>query len=462
MSAPRGKIQLLSNQSGGTRRVFISYAHADGPKADDGDLPRAVYEAVCMLADNRPELGLARERIFFDRTGLLAGDAWEDKIRSEIQHADVFLLLMSIRTMNSSFCMDKELQWAAASGAAIVPVLMSQCLWDNRPVNLPAGTRTLGSFNAIPKDANNDLVPIKDRRWDDRDAALTRLAQQLAAAMAHEAHPPAEQDRAAVQAGPRTSPSAPHGPRLPLNLPLLCNQFDAESDFRHFVLNDWEPGKLLLVFVRGGYEDHPEGFWERLCERELAHSCETQGLTVRPPKRLRLPNAMNGNKLRASLADDVRAALSEALTGNMFRLKTPAEIVDALPAQAVQPLLATLPSQPDAGNAALLRELLAWFDAAPRRAPLDRLVLAVLVSDPQLCADPGLVPRFGLEGAQRVQALCLHELEALSAADVRDWHANYELESLAELPRLTQALFGERAELRMRPFDRAARQLLGL
>jgi hypothetical protein len=466
MSISRARLQITTRAGSNTRRVFVSYAHRDGPMAQDGDLPEAVYAALVMLAEGERDLGLARERIFFDRSGLSGGEDWAHRIKSEILQADLFLLLVSINALNSDYCMNKELPLAAAAGIPIIPVLLTECLWQGRPVPVAGGERALGSYDAVPKDANANHAPIKSPLWPDRETALTRTMQQIAKALRLHAQGSAEAAAPLVEtvgAAQRPPAPPPHLAALPPYLPYLCNQDGAESEFRSFIHTQWEAGKLLLVLIKGSWEDHPEGFWKRLCKRTLHDFCETQRLSVLDPKPLRLPQAMDGTKLRPSLAEDVRAALSEALCGNMSRLKSGAEMAQALAMQSVLPLYATLPVQADEGNIALLGELVQLLESAPARSSLDHLVLAIQVTDELLWADGLLRQRLRLEQYRRTQVVELRQLEALQAEDVRLWHANYELvEYGIDLPDLHAALFTQQQALRMRRFDRAVRPLLPL
>ena len=458
--------------------------------ANDGDLPGAVVRALHALADDQPALGLAPDRIFFDRDHLLAGDYWDDKIESAIREADVFLLLVSLNAVTSDYCMKRELQLAAELGMLIVPVLLSDCTWSGHRVNGDPQGRLLGLFGAVPKDDNGNHLPIKSKQWGDRDTALTRMAQQIALRLAHDdaqadtsadtsadgrlppqtnphANPP--NDIAAVwpaiasPAGrPASTPMAGTARCLAPYTPYLCNQAFAAGAFNSGIFN-WAPNKLLLVIVKGTWADHPEGFWERMCAKNLHDFCAAQQLPVLPPRRLKLPPAMDGSRLRPALAADLRGDLSEALFGNMFKLRSGNDMGELLSSQqAVLPLFATLPIQADDANIALLRALLDLLEDAPLRAPLDRLVLAVQVADPVLMVDPALRKRLKLERRRRTLVLELDALAPVSPEDVRQWHEALELSRYVSQPWLLDTLFAKEPALRMRAFDETVRPLIGL
>jgi len=444
----------------GTRRLFVSYSHRDGPMAGDGDLPGAVVRALHALAADQPELGLAPERIFFDRERLLAGDDWNDSIFSEIQRTDVFLLLVSFNSLTSVFCIRKELAEAVRLGIpVIVPVLLSACTWAGHVVAEGPPSRRLGDFDAVPKDDNGNMVPIKSALWADRETALTRTVQQIARRLARDAAVPAASPTPAA-AAPR-----PAGMRsLPPFLPYLCNQDRAVGDFNEGI-RAWDAAQALLVLVKGAWDDDTEGFLGRLWAKNLRDFCDLQRSVLLEPRPLSLPPAMDGGRVRKprQLADDARAALSQALFDNVYRIRSANEVAEALQAlPGVLPLFAALPLQPDEGSSATLRALLDLLEDVPPRTPLDRLVIAVQVSAPELVAEAALRKRLKLERRRRVQVVELAPLEPVDREDVRLWHHDHRLADRVDQPQLLELLFAQQAQLRLRPFDRSVRPLLGL
>lgn len=455
--------QGASTASDGTRRVFVSYSHRDGPMANDGDLPGAVVRALRALANDRPELGLAAERIFFDRERLMAGDDWNDGIFSELQRSDVFLLLVSFNSLDSHFCIKKELAEAVRIGIpVIVPVLLSACTWAGHVVSEGPPSRRLGDFDAVPKDDNANMVPIKDARWPDRETALTRTVEQIARRLARDGAAP---QAAAPVATPAAAPPRPAAARsLPPFLSYLCNQVEAVRDFNDGI-RAWDAAQALLVLVKGVWDDDTEGFLGRLCAKNLHDFCELQRSVLLEPRPLSLPQVMDGGRLRKprQLADDVRAALSQALFDNVYRIRSATDVAEALQAlPGVQPLFAALPQQPDEASSATLRALLDLLEDVPPRTPLDRLVIAVQVSVPELVADSALRKRLKLERRRRVQVVELSPLEPVDREDVRLWHHDQRLADRVDQPQLLAQLFAKAEYLRLRPFDRSVRPLLGL
>ena len=81
------------------RRIFISYCHADYPHALR--LHRALTPMCTQLGDTE---------IFLDSEALKAGNLWEAQIRTALEEADVFIVLLSHAYNASSFCRETELR----------------------------------------------------------------------------------------------------------------------------------------------------------------------------------------------------------------------------------------------------------------------------------------------------------------------------------------------------------------
>lgn len=443
--------QIVAPASTGAvgRHVFVSYSHLDAELAEP--FMRTLY----ALAGNLPELGLAPERIFYDRAKLKAGDDWDDSIKSHLQRADIFLFLVSSNSLTSRYCLKEELTGAASLGIAIVPVLLSPTpMWENRPVEGDARNRRLGAFNAVPINGKAGPQPIRGGNWATRDQALAQAAQQIAARLQRDDAP--------------LSPTTAHAPQstrraLPPLLPNLCNQQQPEDSFENG-LDLWTPEKALLVLVKGEFVDDAPGFWERLCHKNLAGFCEVASQALRPARPLELPSAFDGAQLQADLLPAVRRKLSEALFGNSRRMRSGADLAALLATDdAVQPLWATLPSEAAEGSAAVLQALLALLDEAPAGAPLGRLVIAVLVENPALVADDQLALTLALR-ATRTHVVEARRLQPLKRDDVKRWHRQHQLQDTLALDeeQLVERLFKQGELLRHRPFDQLVRPLLGL
>lgn len=140
-------------------KVFISYSHKDA------DLLTQLHEHLSALK----------------RQGLL--DAWTDReihpgglidqqVEAQLDHADVYLLLVSSAFIQSDYCFKKEFLRACkrqeTGKAIIVPIIVRECDWQ-----IPE----LQRFKALPEDGK----AVKSRYWHDSDEAFANVAKGLRA-----------------------------------------------------------------------------------------------------------------------------------------------------------------------------------------------------------------------------------------------------------------------------------------
>lgn len=434
--------------------VFISYSHLDASALKVGDLPHRLHAELLQLAGNHESLGLSEGSIFFDRGDLLPGDEWGPKIEAALARCDVFLFLASPSALASRFCVERELAVAVAAGKRVVPVILAECQWFEHRIHDDPARRTLGGFDAVPKDERTQPRPIT--LWADLDSAVKRTMDQLLALLRHLAERPA-------------APPPPARGRAALNpvLPFACNQVQPETEVDRGLVQ-WR-SRALLVLVRGDYDDHVPGFWRRLHAKNVPDGCARMGDTLLAERVLQAwPFRLQGDE--ASIADAVRFSLADALTEDRLGLPDAAALGAALHAlPGALPLLLSAP----AGGERLgltLRLALDLLEAAPEDAPLHRLVLAVLVEDRTLVDAPDLVARLGLGGHQRTHVVAPSRLLPITPDDVRDWFEQHSLEDASGLDReaLVAELFDSPPDgpplqtLRARPFSKRVRGLLGL
>src|SRR5947208_4052000 len=103
-------------------RVFVSYSHADAQYLDKGSL-------MSFLR------GLEGEGVeFWTDRRIVAGDEWDDEIRSGMAQADIALVLVSQSFLDSDYCSSVEiaefLERRRDSGLVILPVILSPCEWE--------------------------------------------------------------------------------------------------------------------------------------------------------------------------------------------------------------------------------------------------------------------------------------------------------------------------------------------
>lgn len=132
--------------------VFICYSH------EDAQLKAALVKHLFPLK----QLGIVAE--WHDRK-IAPGEDWAQKISENLEKADIFLLLVSIDFINSSYCYDVELKRAMErhtdDEAIVIPIILRQCIWNHT---------AFAALQALPKDAKAVSA------WEDRDDALTDVA----------------------------------------------------------------------------------------------------------------------------------------------------------------------------------------------------------------------------------------------------------------------------------------------
>jgi len=145
----------MPDESQPAARIFISYAH------EDEDLKQELDKHLKVLKRS------SKVDVWSDRQ-LVAGEEWDDSIMSELQRANIILLLISVDFNASDFIWDKELAVAMErhrdGTARVVPIIMRKCSWDGLPY---------AALQALPRRAR----PVTD--YPDRDIAYTEIAEGI-------------------------------------------------------------------------------------------------------------------------------------------------------------------------------------------------------------------------------------------------------------------------------------------
>jgi len=139
-------------------RVFVSYSHCDKVHHDN------LVTHLSLLKRQ----GLIHP--WTDRQ-ISGGALWEDVIREQLEVADVVLLLVSGKFIESDFCYEKEMTRAlerhSSGKAQVIPIIVDNCDWQTAP---------FGKLNAWP----HELRPVT--KWkDDIASAWTSVAKSLRA-----------------------------------------------------------------------------------------------------------------------------------------------------------------------------------------------------------------------------------------------------------------------------------------
>ena len=133
-------------------RIFISYAHADE------DLKKELDKYLKVLKRS------SKVQVWNDRE-LIGGQEWDQTIMSELNKANIILLLISVDFNASDFIWDKELASAMQrheeGTAHVVPIILRRCEWSSMPY---------AKLQALPRNA----TPVTE--YPNRDAAFTEIA----------------------------------------------------------------------------------------------------------------------------------------------------------------------------------------------------------------------------------------------------------------------------------------------
>ena len=132
--------------------IFISYAH------EDEDLKKELDKYLKVLKRS------SKVQVWNDRE-LIGGQEWDQTIMSELNKANIILLLISVDFNASDFIWEKELASAMKrheeGTAHVVPIILRKCEWRSMPY---------AKLQALPRNA----TPVTE--YADRDAAFTEIA----------------------------------------------------------------------------------------------------------------------------------------------------------------------------------------------------------------------------------------------------------------------------------------------
>lgn len=136
-------------------KVFISYSHKDEPLRD----------SLATHLSNLQWQGIISS--WYDRQ-LTAGTQWDDKIKTELESADIILLLISPDFIASKYCRDIEIPMALqrheSKQAYVVPVILRPFDWFDAP---------FAKLQAFPKDAKAVTT------WVNQDEAFVSVTQGI-------------------------------------------------------------------------------------------------------------------------------------------------------------------------------------------------------------------------------------------------------------------------------------------
>lgn len=146
-------------------KTFICYAHEDRQVVDDLREHLTIYEKNKLL------------EIWYDGK-ILAGEKWDDSIKNALKTADLVLMFISVKFINSEYIEKTELQEALTrhrtGDATLIPIIVSSCDWGEY--------FEIGKFQALPNQAKPILshhFPHKSDAYHEVAVGIKQTAQNM-------------------------------------------------------------------------------------------------------------------------------------------------------------------------------------------------------------------------------------------------------------------------------------------
>jgi len=151
--------QAVSSQPQSTHSaltLFFSYAHKDEALRDQLSTHLALLKKQGIIDT------------WHDRD-ITAGTDWAQAIDTNLNRADIILLLISANFLASDYCYDQELSRAldrhTQGSARVIPILLKPCDWETAP---------FGKLQALPIAHGAGAKPVT--QWDNQDEAFAAIA----------------------------------------------------------------------------------------------------------------------------------------------------------------------------------------------------------------------------------------------------------------------------------------------
>jgi len=429
------------------RNIFISYSHDDFGHAVE------LLDALKNALATRPDLPFRASDIYFDDDRMSAGDRWVQDIHTHLHRSALLVALVSTPYLRSEYCIPYEVDVARSLGMGVIPVILSPCSWEERPIGHGEDQVMLGRLHAIPRKSNRAHPVVS---WRPRAKAWTQVAEEVLRKIADLGRLPASGPRAVVE------PHVP--PLLPIHR-FACNQ-KAQHELAEDLLKDWAGGASLVI-LKGLADDQAAGFarWLQL-ERLAKFRSFRHGDGLLPIRPFEMPmDAVLDSISDPDLEQVILAVLSKALSsdGNPDLLLTPASLGAFLSRQhGVRPLLWTLPHAPVGRISNSFRILVQILEKCPPDAPLGRLLFCFILEEGIRNEWADLGEAFGKRSGPRMRVVNLPPLEAFGVGDVAKWCHEKRSDAGAAIDEaaLRAVLFDEsRQSVRFSRFESALREL---
>lgn len=401
-------------------RVFVSYSHNDSEDAKEF----MKYLKLQLLSS--PEMAISPEQVFFDRNKLHAGEDWDESIQTALDQAEYFIFLVSVNSLNSTYCYSRELAVAVEKSLHIIQVILNPCPWNNLPIPQDPKKRRLGELGALPKDDRFSLKPVSDWTGKDRAHVWNEVVNQITHAISQPVVQPVRDHAISTEAATTSQQ------KFGILLPYFCNQTIAVNDFNKRI-KLWN-NTALLVLVKGIYDDDLPGFWKRLHHKNLNDYLATRNAKLQEPRPFIWPPSA-GQKVDAQeIKSDMISALSDALTRNPFQLMDETALSHWLSSSSeIIPLVTNFDKAPKKYLIASIRALLDLLEQCPAETPLNRLAIAVMVEDSELMNEKDLYKTLKMSSYQRTHLIEIDPLKPIGKDDISRWYRDEKVEKLIQV-----------------------------
>jgi len=136
-------------------KIFISYSHDD-------------YELMMRLDQHLGGLRHAASISSFDDRQISAGTEWDDRIKLELNEAEIVLFLVSPSLLGSEYINKVEVKQAIdrhkTNEVVVVPIALKPCMWRGTPFH---------GLQGLPR----GLLPVV--QWEDMDQAFHEIAESI-------------------------------------------------------------------------------------------------------------------------------------------------------------------------------------------------------------------------------------------------------------------------------------------
>lgn len=144
-------------------KIFISYSKHNVRQRE------SLARHLRILAN----LGLC-DHYWHDRM-ILPGDDWHESIQTELNDADLIVILLSSDALGTDYIRRHEIPHALQlreQGTEVVPIILEDCSWDKTP---------LAALNALPEKGKpiNEWRPNQKKGWKSVEDGLAKVLQKI-------------------------------------------------------------------------------------------------------------------------------------------------------------------------------------------------------------------------------------------------------------------------------------------